>query len=167
MKYRAIHFLLIWLSGVLLATGCSYSGRSGNITASSLVTKSDAERVLGVPVRPWIDTTSGQESTCSYVEAPNGSQICLQATFVVAESEQQVQATEEIAKRFEARDGTVETVEGIGDGAWLVKRKGTQVLHVRKKNIAFLLFLDAEKCGIKELANDEMKRLAKRVAEKL
>ena len=77
-ELSTIHFLS--LSCVLLAAGCNYSGRSGNITAINLVTKSDAERVLGVPMRLWIDTTSGQESTCAYVEAPNGSQICLQAT---------------------------------------------------------------------------------------
>lgn len=152
---------------MLLAAGCNYSGRSRNIIASNLVTKSDAERVLGVPVRLWIDTTSGQESTCAYVEAPNGSQICLQATFVVAQSEEQVKAVEESAKRFEARDGTVETVEGIGDGAWLVKREGTQILHVRKRNIAFLLSLQAEKCSGKEPAYNEMKRLAERVANQL
>ncbi len=164
MKHYNVSLLTSLLFCALSVAACARLG-GRDMTASRLVTKADAERVLGLPIPLETDTTSGIESTCTYGDAADTSRPSLQVTIVVAESAEQVKDADESAKRFEAKTGTVEVVEGIGDEAWLVRREGEQALHVRKNNIAFLL--KTTKGGGKEPAYDELKRIAKRVADQL
>ncbi len=165
MKHRNIYLQTFLLSCALFVAGCGYLG-SGSVTASKLVTKSDAERVLGLPVRLDKDTTSERESTCLYVDENGKESASLQVTITTGESEEQIKAADDMARRYAAEKvGPVETIEGIGDGAWLEKKEGSQTLHVRKKRYGFLL--SAQKGLSKEPSYDELKRLAKRVADGL
>lgn len=165
MKRRAVYLQASVLFCALFLAGCGYLGR-GTVTASRLVTKADAERVLGVPARLEKDTTSDKESTCLYVDESGKDSMSLQVTIQTGESEEQTKAADDMARKYVSEKlGPVENVEGIGDAAWLEKKEGGQTLHVRKKRYGFLI--NALKGISREPSYDEMRRLAKRLADEL
>jgi hypothetical protein len=164
MKRRRLCFLAWLLCLAALGAACQRPGAGGGLVASSLITKADAERILGQPVRLESEKNSEKESMCLYVEARDGGPASLQATFQVAEDEEQVRAADELARKFYEKKGRVETVEGIGDGAWLVQEDSSTTLHVRKQKTAFLI--NALK-GEQPASLDAMKEVARRVAARL
>ena len=165
MRRRNLHAFALSLSCVLLAAGCGGDARAG-LSASALVTREDAERVLGVPARLRSEEGDGAESTCVYVDAKGDEAMSLQVTVQRAESAEQVRAAEDIAKRVLSESNIpVEPVEGVGDAAWLEKREGSLTLHARKGSVAFLI--GVEKGVDREPSYAELERLARRVADRL
>lgn len=165
MKHSSVYLLLFMLCCALFAAACNYIGQQ-DFTACKLVTQADAERILGVPARLKTDTTTEKESTCVYADASGNEGLVLQFTITAGESEEQVRAADELAKKYVSEKiGPTETVDAVGDAAWLEKKEGSRTLHVRKKNFGFLM--NAEKGINKEPSYDEMRSLAKRIADKL
>lgn len=163
---RNLYFLIFLLSALFLANGCGFAGR-GKIVASRLVTKADAENVLGVPLRLDSDVAADDITRCLYLNADENGFAELSVIVQTFPTIEQIADSEEMFKKVKADFGRVETLENIGDSAWSASSRNgrSRLIFVRKNNVGFQLIADGE--NIDEATFDKLKSLAVRVAEQL
>jgi hypothetical protein len=166
MKRSYTIFISIGLLLVVLASSSCNLMNGGKIVARKMVTKEDAEKIFGgIRMRLVSERMNEHESACVYLH--EASDIYVEATFQTFPSEEHLKASEELAKTVKSKYGKIESVEGIGDGAWLENDDFSQTLHVRRGNIAFFINATGNSVSDYKASLQELQRVAKSVAARL
>ena len=156
--------LVLALAALLAACGTSAkaqtakggSGAADPIDACALVTKAEAEALLGVPVgEPQPKTVPGLATTCSYLAS--GARDS-RSVFVWASPQKSADAARKVfdnAKRDAPTLGTTAREQaGLGDGAFWIHDQ----LWVRKGTVVLQFTADTE-AHTQQLAGQVLKRL--------
>lgn len=155
------NFTILILFCLLTAAACGAG--SGERSAKKLVSPADAEKIMGVPMKLAQEQRDEKQNICYYSDTDGIWR--LQVTIQEYESEEQTKEAHEFMQDINRHYVKVQPVEGVGDGAWLENREFSQAIHVRRKNVAFLIVADGEDNSGQRLA--ELRRVAARVAERL
>ncbi len=178
-RYRKCFAHLLCLA--VLASGCGGGGRSGSnsnsrdagedkeiIAATELVTKEDAERILGVPVRLGSKDLSERNSSCFYggTNVEKGNPSSLSANLLLNPTEDLAKTSFETLSKQGDRMGSVEPIAGLGDEAQLASGSpATFMIFIRKKRTVF--YLTAVGNAEAKPSLSEMRAVALRVSQKL
>jgi hypothetical protein len=156
-------FTILILFCLLTASACGILG--GERKAVKLVTRADAEKIMGVPMKFQQEKFGELQSTCIYTDADGESRRHLQVTIQEYSSEEQTKDAHESMREMNRHYVKTQPVEGIGDGAWLEEREFSQAIHVRRKNVAFLIVAEGGEASEQRLG--ALRRVAEAVAARL
>jgi hypothetical protein len=157
---RNFTILILWC---LLTASCGLLG--GERTAAKLVTRADAEKIMGFPMKLDQEKFAEKQSTCIYTNAGGDSSRHLQITIQEYLSDDQAKDAHESMQEMNRRYVEIQPVEGVGDAAWVETREFSQAIHVRRKNVAFLIVADGTENGEQKLSG--LRRVAESVAARL
>lgn len=158
-------FLIVLLS-CALANACGFINR-GKLVASRYVTKTDAEIVLGVPLKLEREAANDSDARCVYISADENDFAELTVIIQSFSTKDELDFADESYRKIKADNGKVQTLGNIGDSAWISSSRNgrSQIIFVRKNNVGFHLIADGS--DITEATSDKLKTLASRVAENL
>lgn len=153
----------ILILGCLLTAACGVLG--GGRKAAELVTRADAENIMGFPMKLDQEKFAEKQSTCIYTDAGGDRENNLQMTIQEYLSEEQARESHESMKILKHHYGNIRPVKGIGDAAWLDTNDYGQAIYVKRKNFVFLINVEGGELSEKRLA--ELRRVAESVAARL
>jgi hypothetical protein len=157
------YFTILILCCLLTASACGVMG--DRRSAKHLVTRADAEKIMGAPMIFDGEKLDVGQTNCYYRDADGGSSLRLQVTVQEYESDEQTKDAHEMMREMNRHYVKVQPVEGVGDAAWIEDREFSQAIHVRRKNVHFLIAADGG--GRSEKRLGEIRRVARSVAERL
>ena len=107
-----------------------------------------------------------ENNFCSYASTAGNNGNNLQAAFQTAPDLETLVAANELAKQYAIRTGAkVQTIDGIGEAAWLKTDEYEQRLYVRKNKVVFIITFSGDMS--KGSGLEGIKNVSKRVAEML
>jgi hypothetical protein len=164
MKKRSVTLILFCL---LLVNACGKLKLEGDdIYADFLVTKADAEKIFGEPMQLKALEKHGERNFCSYTNVGGSQSKNLQASFQTAPDVETLIAAVEMAKEHAAQTGAkIETINGIGDAAWLKIDEYEQRLFVRKNKVGFIITFSGDMSNVSGI--DGIKNLSREITEML
>lgn len=179
-RYRKCFAHLLCLA--ILASGCGGGGgRSGSsgsssgagedqemIAASELVTKADAEKILGVPASLSGEDVLERTSSCFYggTNVEKGNPSSLAANVILASTEDAAKTSFAGIIKQGAGRWSFEPVAGIGDEAQLASGSpATLAIYVRKNRMVF--YITAVGNAEAKPSLSDLRKLALRVSQKL
>lgn len=177
-RYRTVFAYLLSLA--LMASGCGgSSGGNGNSAggggsdkplapASELVSKADAEKVLGVTVRLDAEEASEDKTSCFYggTNVERGNPSSLSANLIKTSTEDLAKTSFESMSEQGERMGKVEPIASMGDEARLASGSpATLAIYVRKGKT--VLYLTAVGNASEKPSRSELTSLAKRIVAQL
>lgn len=145
------------------AAACGILG--GERNAKRLVSRADAEQIMGAPMKFDQEKFAERQSSCFYVDADGESQLLVQVTLQEYPSEEETKKAHELMRDVNRHYARTEPVEGVGDAAWLEDGEYSQSIHVRRKNVAFLISVQGGENNRQRLA--ALRGVAERVAARL
>jgi len=157
------NFTIFILLALLTASPCGILG--GERNAAKLVSRAEAEKIAGVPMKFEQEKFAEKQSSCFYIDADGDARRRVQVTIQEYWSEDQAKDAHESMKKINEKYVKVQTVEDVGDGAWVEDREYSQAIHVRRKNVAFLIVAEGGENSENRLG--ELRRVAKSVAARI
>jgi hypothetical protein len=156
MRRVFIQFIIV----TFLLTGAAAAQKNRAVEPCKLLTKIDAEKIVGKNFEFKKKTIEGFESSCLYRSVDDKSEV--EIDMQVYESRKKAREAELLFRQLTLQYGEIEPVN-IGEKAfiWLTYPHRT-TLNVRKNNVNFEIHVFAE-----AYSNSELKRVARRIATQL